>query len=157
MPRYGFGRSQLIPIRTGVEAISRYMATYMVNNLKGRKAYDKGARLTRYSRNWKEVIDKHGNKIKILIYSKSSPILAWNSDNGKKWRQQLKLFFVHIMGYPSSLWTDEKDNLASKILKDRFGPSWAYHLQNDIMNLTKEKILEGKTISRTMNFSEAPY
>jgi hypothetical protein len=47
--RYGFGRTELMPIRTCEEAVGRYMGWYLTKHMGARKQEDKGAHLVRYS------------------------------------------------------------------------------------------------------------
>ncbi len=47
-PRYGFGRCEMMPIRSNKEGISRYLAKYIAKHIHGRAEEDKAARLVRY-------------------------------------------------------------------------------------------------------------
>ena len=46
-PDYGFGRTELLPIKANAEAISRYLGKYIGKHLLTRNPEDKGARLVR--------------------------------------------------------------------------------------------------------------
>lgn len=48
LPSYGFGRSELAPIYSNGEAISRYVSKYVEKNLFNRLPEDKGKKLVRY-------------------------------------------------------------------------------------------------------------
>src|ERR1035438_512423 len=53
-PKYGFGRMELLPVRTSVERFAGYVSRYLTRQDGTRRA-EKGARLIRYSRGWKTV------------------------------------------------------------------------------------------------------
>ena len=132
--KYGFGRTELLPVKSNTEGMARYVGKYISNHTENRKPIDKGVRLTGYSKD----------------FIRSSPKFAWNTENAKKWRANVKLFFTHIMGYPESM-----HELATKILKDRFGPSWAYHLQDEIMNI--EETIERGFKNKISSLPDAPF
>ena len=47
---YRFGRTELLPVRTTIEAMARYVGKYIGKAIEVRKEEDKGVRLVRYSR-----------------------------------------------------------------------------------------------------------
>jgi hypothetical protein len=49
-PRYGFGRTELLPVKSSTEAISKYVGKYISKHISQRNIEDKGVRLVRYSR-----------------------------------------------------------------------------------------------------------
>lgn len=51
-PRYGFGRSELKPIRTDARRFGAYLGSYLVKQYGTRLAKDAGAQLVRYARNF---------------------------------------------------------------------------------------------------------
>jgi hypothetical protein len=74
--KYGFGRVQLMPVKTNAEAIANYVAKYIEKHVGCRIRADKGARLVRYSKNANPVTSRY----------------SWNTTNGGLWRRKLKLF-----------------------------------------------------------------
>lgn len=100
LPIYGFGRSELLPIKSSSEAVARYVGKYISKHIGARKEKDKGVRLVSYSTN----------------QVRSSVKLAWNTDGAKEWRRKLRKFATKTKCY----------NLEA--LKMTFGRSWAYHL-----------------------------
>ena len=48
-PAYGFGRTELLPIKSTTEAIAKYVGKYIAKHVEARHLADKGARLVRYS------------------------------------------------------------------------------------------------------------
>jgi hypothetical protein len=53
-PKYGFGRMELLPVRTSVERFAGYVSRYLTRQ-EGTRLGEKGARLVRYSKGWKTV------------------------------------------------------------------------------------------------------
>ena len=49
-PKYGFGRIELLPVKSSTEAIAKYVGKYISKHMEVRTADDKGVRLVRYSR-----------------------------------------------------------------------------------------------------------
>ena len=72
--KYGFGRTELMPIKSTAEGIARYVGKYIQKNLDCRTAADKGARLVSYS--------KGAGKVKAGGF-------AWNSPRAWLWRKKL--------------------------------------------------------------------
>jgi hypothetical protein len=53
-PKYGFGRMELLPVRTSVDRFAGYLSRYL-SQQQGTRGEEKGARLVRYSKGWKTV------------------------------------------------------------------------------------------------------
>ncbi|MGB7747589.1 MAG: hypothetical protein WBN75_09910 [Verrucomicrobiia bacterium] len=49
-PKYGFGRTELLPIRKTAEGVAKYVGKYVAKHIGQRLPEDKGARLVRYSK-----------------------------------------------------------------------------------------------------------
>lgn len=49
-PKYGFGRTELLPIKKTAEGVAKYVAKYIAKHIGQRLPEDKGARLVRYSK-----------------------------------------------------------------------------------------------------------
>jgi len=95
---YGFGRHELLPIRSNAEGMARYMGKYISKHIGARKEEDKGKRLVTASNDW----------------LKNNSKFAWNTDGGKEWRRKLGKF-ARIIG------CEDMDDIYSKL-----GPGWAY-------------------------------
>ena len=74
---YGFGRTELLPIRKSGEAVAAYMAKYLTKG--ERTADDRGARLVSYSS-------------KVLRVCTQS--FSWCGGGAKRWRQACEIFFM---------------------------------------------------------------
>ena len=121
LPKYGFGRSELLPIRENAEAMAKYVGKYISKHVGVRRPEDKRVRLVSYSRNW----------------LRSGTKFQWMTPNSRQWRKNLAAF-AECYGFRSM---DE--------VKDFFGDRWAYFLakvlitQNWTDTAEFEKALEG--------------
>ncbi len=104
---YGFGRHELLPVKSTAEAVSRYFAKYVTKCIGARRACDKGRRLVRY------IGYRPGDR-------KAHCQFGWNTFGGRMWRAKLRIFAEH---YGLREYGD-----FARIC----GPRWAYHLQEVI-------------------------
>lgn len=107
LPKYGFGRSELLPIRTTVEAVSRYVGGYLCKHIGNREERDKGMRFTFSDQGW----------------AKNSTKFQFHTEGSAEWRRKLALFAAYV---------GASDML---ILKYRLGPNWAYRYNDMIQNI----------------------
>jgi hypothetical protein len=105
--KYGFGRSEMLPIKSNVKAMTLYVGKYISKELGERDKRDKGVRLINYSKGW----------------VKNSSNFQWNTDGSQEWRRKLRLF-ARLCG------CDDMYNLNKKL-----GSSWAYHYLEDIVKM----------------------
>jgi hypothetical protein len=105
-PSYGFGRVELLPIRSTSDAVAKYVGKYISKQIGQRPEEDKGVRLTSHSKG----------------FVASSPKFSWNSEGAKKWRSNLCLFALHACQC-----TDHDDFL------EKAPHRWAYKFRKDIM------------------------
>lgn len=56
MPRYGFGRHELLPIRKDSGSLSGYLSKYIGKHMAARKESDKGVRLISYAQGFKRAV-----------------------------------------------------------------------------------------------------
>lgn len=105
--KYGFGRTELLPVKSNGEGLSKYVGKYIAKHIDARESRDKGVRLVRYSKG----ANACGTKFQ------------FRSPRSRLWRWQVGEFAKR------SGCTD----LAS--IKERFGPRWAYHQRSYIMSL----------------------
>ena len=108
LPRYGFGRHELTPIRTNAQGISTYMAKYLFKNFHNRLPEDKGLKLYTSS-------SKMGSSV---------PKFSWLTDNSKQWRKNVKFLANFVL---------RSDDYYS--LQDAYGKKWAFHMRDSIINL----------------------
>ena len=105
--KYGFGRTELMPIKSTTHGIARYVGKYIQKNLDCRTDADKGARLVSYS--------KGAGLIKANGF-------AWNSPRAWLWRKKLAQV-------ASKCGIKDSDDL-----KRSFGARWAWTLQKRIIS-----------------------
>jgi hypothetical protein len=112
-PRYGFGRHELLPVRSCAEGIARYVGKYISKHIRERAEADKGARLVRYL----GFSQGQGKP----TFRKASCRFGWNTDNGWLWRHKLAAF------------AERNGARDTEDLAKIFGPRWAYRLQAEIL------------------------
>jgi hypothetical protein len=117
LPKYGFGRSELLPVKSTGEGIARYVGKYLDKGCAHRGDAFKGARMVRYSQGWRAV----------------SPQFSWVSQNARQWRQLVGSLVSMVGGNDT------------QSLTDRFGRSWAWQtlqLVKGDVTLTPREILD---------------
>lgn len=110
-PKYRFGRTELLPVKSTAEGIAKYVGKYIAKHMEARDTRDKGARLVRYTADARQV----GTRF------------AWVGARPQLWR--VKVAAVAL------------DHKVADLdgMKDEFGPRWAYNMAGYIMSkrLTK--------------------
>ena len=106
---YGFGRSELLPVKSNAQAMGYYLGKYISKGIGQRNEDQKGVRLVNYSKGW----------------TRNSPKFAWNTKNSSLWRSKLALF-AKIHGCQEFYQ-----------LSDKLGPNWAYRYLDDIINVNE--------------------
>ncbi len=104
LSKYGFGRSELLPIRKNAEAMSLYVGKYISKHVGVRKAEDKGVRMCSYSRKW----------------PRSTANFQWATPNSRTWRAKVKEL-AEFLDCPTL------DDLTA-----RLGSRWAYRYAEEI-------------------------
>ncbi len=131
--KYRFGRTELLPIKSSVEAISRYVGKYIGKHMGSRKEQDKGARLVRYS---------HSGRMATTRFSFATSGTA-------KWRYKVALFASIICygrGYPVP---------SFRGLRECLGPRWAYLNREFIMSLPDPELSPGQSPQAAPEFVQA--
>lgn len=113
-PVYGFGRTELLPIKSTAEGIGRYVGKYIGKHLGQRRPGDKGVRLVEYSRGARMASTRFG----------------WNTPGAAAWRRKVRLFAsVMAEGMHSP------EPVPFRSFTAVFGPRWAYHFRDFILSL----------------------
>ena len=118
LPRYGFGRHELLPVKSSKEAIARYLGKYLSKSIEDVFMSDSKpfhSRRVRLSVGWRVATSQ----------------FAW-ARQGQIWRFQVALIAKEC-GF-----TDLRD------FSKRFGARWAYNLRNAIMNANPLKPENGE-------------
>jgi len=110
-PKYGFGRTELMPIRSCTAAISEYVGKYIAKHIGNREERDKGVRLVSTGKGLRNVTNTR---------------FAWATSGAGNWRRKLGWLALRL-GYTSA-------NYQAKFIED-FGSSWAYHLSKWVMQI----------------------
>lgn len=112
-PKYRFGRTELMPVRSNSEGIGRYVGKYISKGIESRTEQFKGTRLVEYSR-----------KAKI-----ASTRFQFVTEGSAEWRRKLAIF-VHYIA----------DNTGCEPsfegLRRVLGARWSYHWREFILSLT---------------------
>ena len=114
LPKYKFGRSELLPIKSTTEGISRYVGKYISKTVCNRLEEDKGTRMVNYSGNSR-------------IASTRFTIV---SDQSKLWRYKVGLFCKLMMETNKTIGYLDFNNISQKL-----GKHWCYHWREFILNL----------------------
>ena len=116
-PAYGFGRTELMPVKTSSEAIGKYVGKYIAKHIEQRDWQDKGIRLIRMSSN----VRAGTTRFQFL------------SEGSRQWRAKVKLF-AQLMEIGSG---DEYRNLDD--FSKNLGKSWAYRHGDMIASLELDR------------------
>lgn len=108
--RYGFGRTELLPVRSCAQAMGKYVGKYIGKHLDSRLPSDKRVRLVRYT----------GAKV-------ASTRFAWASAGAREWRLKLAAF-VMMLHEAGAIAAPTTEAMARK-----FGPKWAFEWRDNIM------------------------
>jgi len=111
-PKYGFGRTELMPVRSNSEGIGRYVGKYISKGIESRTEQFKGVRLVEYSR-----------KAKI-----ASTRFQFVTEGSSEWRRKLGIFVHYI-----------SDNTGCEPsfdgLRRVLGVRWSYHWREFILTI----------------------
>lgn len=112
--RYRFGRTELLPVKSNIEAMAKYVGKYISKHIEVRTREDKGVRLVRYSK---------GARIGTTRFQFKSPGSA-------EWRRKVATFAEIVKArHPGEEVTELSD------LTRLLGKRWAYHHRDYILAL----------------------
>jgi hypothetical protein len=112
---YGFGRTELMPIRSDANALGQYVGKYIGKHIGQREERDKGVRLVSYSKDARMATSKFANVDK---YS-------------TEWRAKVLTFSRIVQGWKPHARIRTMDDLAT-VLNDK---RWSYTWRNFILDL----------------------
>lgn len=110
---YGFGRTELLPVKSTAEGIAKYVGKYIAKHVQQREERDKGFRLVEYSR---------GARM-------ASARFTFVSDGSARWRRKLALFSAIVAA------DFGVDHISFSELSSYLGPKWAYTNRPFILGL----------------------
>lgn len=109
---YGFGRTELLPIKSNSECIARYVGKYISKHFEARQYRDKGVRLVEYSRNARI----------------ASTRMQFVSEGSAEWRRKVGIFCHYIAENTGCAPTFDG-------VRGVLGPKWAYQWRKFIASL----------------------
>jgi hypothetical protein len=109
--KYGFGRSELLPIKSTAEGISRYVGKYISKNVQQRPDEDKGSRLVNKSAN----------------FGISNTRFSMVNKGGRNWRHKCEIF-----AKKQSAYYGKEINMQN--ISDVLGKRWAYKYRDIILS-----------------------
>lgn len=107
---YGFGRTELLPVRSTAEGIARYVGKYVSKHVGHRQERDQGARLVGY------LGFQPGER-------KAGTTFTWRTDGSMAWRFKLET------------WAYKQGARDLADLHSIFGARWAYIFKDEIMSI----------------------
>jgi len=118
--KYGFGRHELLPVKTTAQQVARYVAKYLSKSWNERRAEDKGGRCLRYFGRWSKAGLKVGPPMSARHGSMTERAQAWRACC----RQiQMATRFLGV-------------ELNEQNIKEYNGPRWAWRLTKQIQRFT---------------------
>jgi hypothetical protein len=112
--KYRFGRTELLPIKSTIEAMAKYVGKYISKHMENRNEEDKGARLVRYSRGARAGTTR----------------FMFKTDGSEAWRRKVAVFAQMIQEqHPEQRVSDLED------LRRVLGPTWAYRHRELILDI----------------------
>lgn len=110
MPRYGFGRHELLPIRKDSGSLSAYLSKYIGKHMAARKESDKGVRLISYAQGFKRAV---------------ATSFSWHSP-----------FMTRLRVKVATIARNEGCNTPAQALKD-LGHTWGFRLFNQAAHIVQ--------------------
>ncbi len=133
--KFGFGRTQFMPIETNKDAVANYFAKYISKHCFFRRPEDKGAKIVRYSGNFPRSV---------------GPRFSWFNPNAKVfWKKvgQIVRSLPRIKATPDA--TQEE---LEALMRIEYGPKWLFNLSPYIFR----EVLEDPSVSLDLTSLTAP-
>lgn len=124
--RYGFGRTELLPVRSSSEGIAHYVGGYLVKGVPYRRAEDKGARFVHYvgyrlrSEDGSVSLRKAMGSMAWVNYRRRSDGVLAENVRAWVWRHQL------------AKWAGRHGFEDLGAVRSYYGPRWAFRLRDVI-------------------------
>jgi hypothetical protein len=142
-PRLGFGRTELLPVKSTAEGIARYVGSYVGKHVRSRYPDDKGARLVGFWGYKEYVKDPLTGELYSHMDRAASAQFAFNTNGSAIWRWKVSCFCAMI-GAES---TD--------VLKAVYGPGWGYLFMDEIILIPIDGIREFNVSKAGLDQDEA--
>jgi hypothetical protein len=141
--KYGFGRTELLPVKSTAEGIARYVGSYVGKHIRSRYPDDKGARLVGFWGYKEYVKDPLTGELYSHMDRAACAQFAFHNQGSKIWRWKVACFCAMI-GAES---TD--------ILKAVYGPNWGYLFMDEIVMIPIDGITEFNVTGAGVDRDEA--
>lgn len=131
MEKYGFGRSELLPVKTNSKGLARYVGKYIAKHIDSRMPEDKGYRLIRTT------IDKK------QLWKIANSNFSFVSAGSRLWREKLQKWIICIEPYLKQYAKHEfnrelkaiTEENYNRILSSLISPKWAFYNRETIINM----------------------
>jgi hypothetical protein len=120
--KFGFGRTELLPVISNSEAVSRYVGKYISKHLGAREDRDVGVRLVSYV----------GPRV-------ASVKFAWAEGRGRSWREGLGALVRDLAA------SGQIDAASVEAMRRRYGKSWAWDWRDVIAHRAMEGQIDQQT------------
>ena len=114
--KYGFGRTELLPVRSTMEAMAKYVGKYIAKHTECRDPQDKGVRLVRYSRGARAGTTR----------------FQFQSTGSQRWRLAVNIFAQRVQDQHPETPICQLSDL-SRVL----GKRWAYFHRDTILQIAE--------------------
>ncbi|WP_308033206.1 rolling circle replication-associated protein [Neisseria cinerea] len=129
--KYGFGRTELLPVKTNSKGLARYVSKYISKHINSRLPEDKGYRLVRTS------MDKK------FMWKVANSNFAFVSRGSKEWRRKLKKWIEKVESYLNLVAEWKHRAALPRITQDNYNtvlafvlrPKWAFKNRETIINM----------------------
>ena len=135
LPDYGFGRAELLPVKTNAKGIARYVAKYIGKAVSNRVAADKGFRLVRSSMD------------KAQAWKVATSCFAFVSSGSRKWRYALRSWvaakadYLKQVAYSRGIIVSSvNEHNYSDVLSRFVGSKWAFLNFDEIASFNYESM-----------------
>jgi hypothetical protein len=114
-PAFGFGRTELLPVKSSAEAMGRYVGKYLGKHFSVRKDEDRGIRLVSY-----------------IGERSASSRFSWATPRAAAWRDGVRLLvgMLHDVG--------ELPAATAEGAREAYGRSWIYKFRTNIGELAAD-------------------
>lgn len=129
---YGFGRTELLPIKSTVEAISRYVGKYISKHMDSRLEIDRGVRLVRYGRDARAGTTR----------------FQFHTPGASEWRCKVNLFAMIMSDFYGVNFSKLSD------LSAYLGIRWAYQHRDFILGLPSFEYRQVQALRRSQIISK---
>lgn len=123
LPGYGFGRSELTPIRSNAVGIGRYMGEYLIKDWLARLPEDHGMRGIRYLGHWSSRPQNGARRSRPCM-----GVFGWATPKARAWRAMLAQMAVVVEAR-------EKLKLTPENIAQKWGKRWAWRFNKAVQGI----------------------